>query len=106
MLGIRLLLTSSNADAQAFVQSPARAEDVQTRFRAYPGDPAEVPSLERAGDLSLDLSTHCQRETFSSIVTHVQTYLSKIAAWSYHYAQHFHVLFPLFYQTIEASQAS
>jgi hypothetical protein len=66
----------------------------------------EVPSLERAGDLSLDLGTHCQRETFSSIVTHVQTYLSKSAAWSYHYAQHFHVLFLLFYQTIEASQAS
>ena len=66
----------------------------------------EVTSLERAGDLRLDLGTHHQRKTFSSIVTHVQTYLSKIAAWSYHYAQHFHVLFSLFYQTIEASQAS
>jgi hypothetical protein len=39
MLSMHLLPTSSNADAQAFVQSPARAEGVRTRFRAYPDDP-------------------------------------------------------------------
>jgi hypothetical protein len=39
MLSMRLLPTSLNADVQAFVQSPARAEGVQTRFRAYLDDP-------------------------------------------------------------------
>src|SRR5262245_26895898 len=39
VLSMRLLLTSLNADVQAFVQSPVRAEGVQTRFWAYPDDP-------------------------------------------------------------------
>ena len=69
-------------------------------------DPTEVTALERAGDLRLDLGTQRQRETFSSIVILVQTYLSKIVAWSYHYTQPSHALFPLFYQTIEASHTS
>ena len=39
VLSMRLLLTLLNADVQAFAQSPARAEGVQTQFRAYPADP-------------------------------------------------------------------
>lgn len=58
VLSMRLLPTSLNANVQAFVQSPVRAEGVQTQFRAYPDDPDRGHLSCESGGLSLGLGTY------------------------------------------------
>jgi hypothetical protein len=70
-----------------------RDESVQTRFRAYPAARTKEAPLETTGDLCLDLGTSTHRETFPSILTPLQTYLSTIAVLSCHCAPCSHVPF-------------
>ena len=66
------------------------------------------PEEPLLGELGPGVSTlaHSHRETSLSIATLGQTYLSEIAVLSFSYFPRSHGLFPLFYQTIEASHAS
>ena len=109
-LSLRLPMTALSVDTETLVQSQPRVlrEHTDTVWcMSCDLDHEEAPLEEswRAVDRSLDSGTHSHRETSLSISTLVQTSLSEITVLSFYYSHLSHVLFPLFYQAIEAPPA-